>query len=111
MFFWIIFFGLSIAYWIVRAIQCSGASVLKQGIEQAFFCALLLFILSFFGIPMLDFKTGDLVEPGDMGYSKLRFGAVLLLCIVTPLHFFLVLFENRKFEHENGNNYQEKGDS
>lgn len=96
MLFWIIFGILSVGFWLIRARQLGGSKPLIQGVEQAFFCAILLFMLSIFGLPMLDLKTGGLIEPSDPGYTKFRFGAFVYLCIVTPIYFSLIYLENRK---------------
>lgn len=95
MLFWIIFGVLTVSFWFIRAHQWGGSRPFAQGVEQAFFCAIVLFLLSFFGLPVLDFKTGTLIGPTDIGYSKLRFGALLFLCAVTLIHFFLIYLENR----------------
>jgi hypothetical protein len=96
MLFWIIFGIFTVGFWVIRAPEWGGSRPVAQGVEQAFFCAIMLFLLSFFGLPMLDFKTGSLIEPGDDGYTKLRFGSLIYLCAVTPVHFFIVYLENRK---------------
>lgn len=96
MLFWIIFGVFTVGFWVIRGRQWGGSRPLAQGVEQAFFCALMLVLLSFFGLPVLDFKTGNLIEVGDAGYAKLRFGSLVYLCAITPVHFFIIYLENRK---------------
>jgi hypothetical protein len=97
MLFWVIFAICTVGFWIVRARQWGGSRPLAQGVEQAFFCAIILFLLSFFGLPVLDFKTGALTESTDAGYTKLRLGSFVYLCVVTPVHFLIIYLENRKY--------------
>jgi hypothetical protein len=96
MYFWIILIGLNLAYWIARELPSKSSKVEYAGIEQLFFFSVVFFVLSFFGVPVLDFKSGDIIEVSDPNYSKLRFGAFFLLCVVTPIHFFLIYLQNLK---------------
>ena len=96
MLFWFIFGVFTVGFWIVRARQWGGSRPFAQGVEQAFFCAIMLFLLSFLGLPVLDFKTGALIEPTDAGDATLRLGSLVYLCAVTPIHFLIIYLENRK---------------
>ena len=99
MLFWMILIGLNLAYWIARELPSKSSKIEYAGIEQLFFFSIVFFILSFLGVPFLNIKTNEVITAADPQYFKLRFGALFLLCVVTPIHFFLIYLQNRK----NGN--------
>lgn len=96
MLFWIIFGSLAVAFWFIRSSQWKSPRPIIQSVEQLFFCSVVAFVLSFFGVPILDFKTGSLIEASDPTYFKLRFASLLLIGVSTPTYFFLIYLENRK---------------
>ena len=96
MLFWVILIGANIIFWFLREYQARGSASSSVGVEQLFFGAIVMFVLTFFGVPALNFKSGEIIEVSDPLYFNLRFGALLLLCVVTPVHFFLIYLENRK---------------
>ena len=96
MFFWIIFGSFAVVFWFIRSNQWKNPRPLIQGVEQLFFCSVLAFGLSFFGVPVLDFKTGEVLDTSDPVYFKLRFASLLLVLVSTPIYFFLIYLENRK---------------
>ena len=96
MLFWIIFGSLAVVFWLIRSSQWRNPRPLIQGVEQLFFCSVLAFCLSFFGMPVLDFKTGSLIDASDPAYFKLRFASLLLVSVSTPIYFLLIYLENRK---------------
>jgi hypothetical protein len=97
MLFWIILIGLNLAYWVARELQHSrSARIEYAGIEQLFFFSVVFFVLSFFGVPIMNFKSDEIITVSDPQYSKVRFGALVLLCIAAFIHFFLIYLQNRK---------------
>lgn len=96
MLFWIIIIGLNLAYWIVREAQILKSETSYTGLEQLFFFSIIFLVLTFLGIPFLDFKSGDTIVASDPSYFKLRLGALLLFGVTVPIHFTLVYLKNRK---------------
>ena len=96
MLFWIILIGANICFWFLREYQARGSASCNIGVEQLFFGSVVMFVLTFFGVPALNFKSGEIIESSDPLYFKLRFGALLLVCVVTPIHFFFFFLQNRK---------------
>jgi len=86
MIFWIISGTFSVGFWLIRANQRSESNFIAQGIEQLFFCSIIAIILSSLGVPILDFKTGSIIESSELAYAKLLYVSILLILILTTLY-------------------------
>lgn len=65
MLFWIILIGSNLAFWFLREYKSGPAGSNYVGFEQLFFCSVVVFVLTFVGVPLLDFKTNRLIEVSD----------------------------------------------
>ena len=96
MLFWIILIGSNLAFWFLREYKSGSAGSNYVGFEQLFFCSAIVFVLTFVGVPFLDFKSDRLVEVSDPTYSKLRVVGLLMVVVSAALYFFFLYLENRK---------------